>query len=228
MVFIILGALFLLLLLIMLLWVKLSLVYGENGARVAVKILFFKITVIGKKKRKPNKNDFKIKKFRRRRKRALAKYKKQLSKTKKKNSETTVKKQKSTKKSTPKELINKLIDIFGLFLKRFPRFLRIDCARLIIGVGGKDAAAVAVSYGVTVQSVQYLGVLLNEVTNFEAKDSAEISVYPDFAGGKWTADIDIVMRLRVIHIVRLGIAVLKGYIRHKFGKKQDKRVKRAA
>ena len=223
MVFIILCAVFLLLLFIMLLWIRLSLVYNEDGAKVAVKILFFKLTVVGKKKRRPDKKDFKVRRFRRRRKKALAKYRKKLSKTKKKTAEKTEAAKKPKKKSSPKELISKIIDIFGLFLKRFPKYLRIDCARLIVGVGGKDAASVAISYGVTVQSVQYVATLLNSVTNFKAKDDAQISVYPDFVTEKWTADINIVMRLRVIHIVKLGFAVLRGYLRHKLGgKKQTK------
>ena len=218
--FIIAGVIALLILIIMLLWIRLSLIYDGDGARISVKVLFFKYTVVGKKKKKPKKSDFKIRKFRRRRKKVIAKYRKKLSKTKKKSSQNAVKKSKSKKKSTPKELVSKLIDIFGLFLKRFPKYLRVDCARLMIGVGGKDAAETAISYGVTVQSVQYIAELLDKITNFEAKNNANISVYPDFTSEKWNVDIDVVMRLRVIHIVKLGIIVLKQYIKHKFkGKK---------
>ena len=55
------GAVILLLILITLLWVKLSLVYDDGGAGVSVKILFFKITLLGKKEKRLRKRDFKIK-----------------------------------------------------------------------------------------------------------------------------------------------------------------------
>ena len=217
--FIIAGAIILLILIIMLSWIKLSLIYDEGGVIIAVKVLFFKITVVGKKK-KHKKSDYKLSKFRRRRKKALRKYRKRLEKQKKKAAKKTEEESKPKKKVSKKETIGKLLDIFAAFLKKFPKYLRVDCARLIIGVGGKDAAETAISYGVTVQSVQYIGTLLNNVTNFEAKKGAQIDVYPEFASGKWTADINIVMRLRVIHIINLGIIVLKQYIKQKLGGKK--------
>ncbi len=219
--FIITGAVIILLLLvIMLLWVKLSLVYDDSGGSVTVKILFFKFTLLGKKKEKVKKSDFKTRKFKRRRKKTILKYKKRLAKRKKKAGKSTEAVSSEKKKTSKRETVNKLLDIFKVFLKRFPRFLKIDCARLIIGVGGNDAAAVAVSYGVAVQSVQYVATLLNSVTSFKAKDDACVSVYPDFANGKWTADINIVMRLRVIHIIKLGIIALRQYLKQRLGGKK--------
>ena len=217
--FIIAGTVILLILLIMLLWIRLSLIYNESGTVIAVKVLFFKIAVVGKKK-KHKKSDYKLRKFRRRRNKAIRKYRKRLEKQKKKTAKKPEQQSKPKKKVSKKETVKKLLDIFAVFLKRFPRYLRIDCARLIIGVGGKEAAETAINYGVTVQSVQYIGTLLNNVTNFEAKNTDKINVYPDFASGKWTADINIVMRLRVIHIIKLGIAVLSQYIKQKLGIKK--------
>jgi hypothetical protein len=209
------GAVILLLILIALLWVKLSLVYDDGGVGVSVKILFFKITLLGKKEKRLRKRDFKIKKFRRRRKKVIKKYRKKLEKKNKKTAKKTEEKTAVKKKVSKKEAVAKIIDIFSAFLNRFPKYLRIDCARLIIGVGGKDAAAVAVSYGGVVQSVQYVAALLNGVTNFKATDTDKIYVYPDFAEGKWTADISIIMRLRIIHIIKLGIIVLRQYLKQK-------------
>ena len=212
-------AVLMLIFLLMLLWVRLSIIFDGDGGRVTVRILFFKITLFGKEKKRINKNDFKIKKFNRRRKKAIRKYQRLLEKRKKKAAKKTVKESKPVKKVSKRETVNKLIDIFAVFLKKFPEYLRIDCVRLIVGVGGADAARVAINYGVTVQSVQYVGSLLNEVTNFKAADNDKISVYPDFTDGKWSADINIVMRLRVIHIIKLGIILLKQYLTQKTKKK---------
>ncbi len=221
--FIIAGAIIILLLLILLLWVKLSLVYDDSGGRITVKFLFFKISLLGKKDKKIKKSDFKTRRFKRRRKKAILKYQKRLAKRKKKTGKNTEETLTVKKKTSKRETVNKILDIFKVFLKRFPRYLRIDCARLVIGVGGADAASVAVSYGVTVQSVQYVATLLNEVTNFKARNDAQVSVYPDFAEGKWTADINIVMRLRVIHIVKLGIILLKHYLKQRLGGKKTEK-----
>lgn len=217
--YIIAGAVLLFILLLMLTWIRLSIIYDESGGRVAVRILFIKLTLFGKKEKAINKNDFKIKKFRKRRKKAIRKYRRLLEKRKKKAAKKTVKESKPVKKVSKRETVNKLIDIFAVFLKKFPEYLRIDCVRLIVGVGGADAAKVAINYGVTVQSVQYVGSLLNEVTSFKAADSDKVSVYPDFTDGKWTADINIVMRLRVIHVINLGLIVLRQYLRQKTKKK---------
>ena len=213
------AAVLIVIFLLLLLWVRLSIICDEHGGRVTVRILLLKFTLFGKEKKRVNKNDFKIKKFRRRRIKAIKKYRKLLRKQKKKAGKKTVVKEKTVKKTSKRETVNKLIEIFAVFLKKFPSYLRIDCVRLIVGVGGGDAARVAVNYGVTVQSVQYVGALLNEVTSFKAADSDKISVYPDFTDGKWSADINIVMRLRVIHIISLGIILLKEYLRQKTKKK---------
>ena len=118
-----------------------------------------------------------------------------------------------------------------MFIKRFPRFLKIDCARLIIGVGGRDAAETAITYGATVQSVQYLVTMLGNVTSFKAEKNSQISVYPDFVSEKWSADIKITMRLRVIHIIKLGFIVLKSYLSQKTKrnkKREPNEIKKAA
>ncbi len=221
------GVILLLLLIIMLLWVKLSLVYGDDGGRITVKILFFKISLIGKKDKKIKKSDFKTRKFKRRRKKAILKYQKKLAKRKKKTDKKTEGTSAVKKKTSKKEMIGKILDIFSVFLKRFPRYLRVDCARLVIGVGGSDAAKVAVNYGAVVQSVQYIATLLNGVTNFKARNDARISVYPDFVNEKWAADISIVMRLRIIHILKLAVIALKQYLKQKLGGKKTVKKDRA-
>lgn len=228
--YIILGCILLLLLFILLLWIRLSIAYDGENANITVKLLFFKYCISGKKKKTPNKNKFKIKKFRKKTEKTLKKYRKKLEKEKQRAAEGAKKKRsgknKTPEKSSPNEIINKLVYIFGGFLKRFPKYLRIDCLRLIIGVGGEDAAKAAVNYGVTVQSVQYVVTLLNGVTHFKAEDGGNISVYPDFALGKWSADIKLVFRLRVIHILKLGISVLTRYIKYKLKGKSS--VKKSA
>ncbi len=217
MVFIIIGILILFFILLLLLWVRLSLVYDLEGADVTVKFLFMKFKIIRKEKKKIKKGDFKIKKFRKRQKKILAKYRKKSIKRNKKEEgkKSTENHKKGPKKRNHKDLIKKIINFSGVILKKFSRYLNIDCLRLIIGVGGNDAADIAVNYGVAVQSVQYTATLLNKITNINEKEGAEISVYPDFAEGKWSADICIIMRLRIIHILKLGIIALKQYLKYK-------------
>lgn len=217
--FMIAGGIIALILLILLLWIRLSIVCGDEGEDLTVQILFFKIRIFGKEKKKPKKSKFKIRKFRKRTEKVLKKYRKSLKKSKKEPKKSS--KAKSDKSRNIGDTVNKLISIFGDLLRKFPKYLRIDCLRLIIGVGGEDAASVAVNYGVTVQSVQYLATLLNGVTHFKAENGANISVYPEFASGKWSADIRLVFRLRIIHILKLGFILLKQYIKYKLKGKNE-------
>lgn len=219
-------ALFLLLLLSK---IRLFVKYDADGITVKAGIWFLRKNIIGGESKQINKKDFRIKRFRARSKKVLKKYnKKQLKKTDKKtkgyetkeNTEndegnSSKKKKSALIPSSPKELVDMVRTVFGKFFKKFPGYLYIKCSRLVIGVGGKDAHDIAVKYGETVQAVQYLITFLGEISNLKEARSSVISVYPDFASGKWEAQIDIEASIRLINILRLGVQVLKGFFKHR-------------
>lgn len=235
---IIIVCLFALFLLILLSNIKLTVKYDSDGIVVKAGIWFIRLTLVGGAKKRIKKRDFKIKKFRARTKRVLKKYnKKQLKKTDKKSKEAekqeseenkSSKKKKSTLiPSSPKELIEMVRTIFGDFFKRFPGYLHIKFNRLVIGVGGKDAHDIAIKYGETVQGTQYLITYLGRISNLKKTRNAVVSVYPDFACGKWNAGLDIEASIKIINILRLGIRVISGFFKYKKNKQKKLSEKKA-
>ena len=194
---------------------------------VAVKILLFRIDITEKAEAKIDKNKFKIKRFRRRRDKVLKKYKiKTAGKPKENKTDDSNESSENLKKATPKnklknprQLISKISALFGEMLKVFPRYLHIEFKKLIIGVGGKDAADIAIKTGAVMQSVQYLVTYLEGLTNVKKLKGGQVYVYPVFVEGKWSAEVDISAYIRFGNVLRLGILFIKNYIKYKAKKK---------
>lgn len=206
------------LLLLLLSRIKFAVKYDSDGFAVKAGIWFIWLTVAGGKAKKVKKSDFKIKKFRSRCRKVLKKYNK--NRLKELNKKTEKPKEQKKKKSSlipssPRELIGMVKSIFGEIIKRFPGYLHIKCKKLIISVGGNDAHDIAVKYGETVQAAQYLITFLGEVSHLKEASSSEISIYPDFACGKWNAQLEIQAGIRIINIIRLGLSVIVGFFRYK-------------
>ena len=204
--------------LLLLSYIKLYLIYDQNGITVSAGIWFIRFRIAGGEKKKINKKAFKINKFRAKCKRTLKKYEK---KHKKKNAEPAAEKKKDKNKksslipSSPKELIQLLREILGVIIKRFPKYLHIKCKTILLSVGGKDAHDVAIKYGETVQALQYLISFLGEATNLTKTHNSEIAVYPDFASGKWDARVNIEGKIRILSILKLGAYLIAGFLRFK-------------
>ena len=215
------------LLIVALLFTKIRLLFQFSGGdiTVAVKILFFRIDITEKAEEKINKNKYKIKKFRRRRDKVLKKYRMKTEKQNEKNAEpkenTEVQESEKTKKKMgPKQLVNMISELFGEILKRFPRYLHVEFKKLIIGVGGKDAADIAIKTGAVMQAVQYLVTSLKSLTNVRKLKGGQVYVYPVFVEGKWCAEVDISAYIRVGNVLRLGIIFIKNYLKRKIKNKK--------
>ena len=213
------------LLIIALLFTRIRLLFQFSGGdvTVAVQILFFRIDVTEKAETKINKRKYKIKRFRRRRDSALKKYR---IKTENKNKKAEEQKEKpegeapKKKIGNPKQLINTVRELFGEMIKVFPRYLHIEFKKLIIGVGVKDAADIAIKTGAVMQMVQYLITSLNSLTNVRRVKGGQVCVYPVFVEGRWSAEVDVSAYIRIGNVLRLGIVFIKNYLKHKFKKKK--------
>ena len=218
-----------LLLIFAVLFIKIRLLFQFSGGNitVAVKILFFRIDITEKAETKINKNKYKIKKFRRRRDKVLKKYKiktdgKNLNEKNADANENTEdqESEKTKKKMGPKQLVNMISELFGELLKRFPKYLHIEFKRLVIGVGGKDAADIAIKTGAVMQTVQYLVTSFGSLTNIKKTKDGQVYVYPVFVEGKWCAEVDISAYIRVGNVLRLGIIFIKNYLKRKIKNKK--------
>ena len=86
--------------------------------------------------------------------------------------------------------------------------------RLDVTVGGSDAAAVAVKYGIVSQSVSYLIEVLDCKTKLRLADSEALSVKCDFIAEGVSFAVDLSIKLRVLDALRTGVDVILIKLKH--------------
>ena len=210
----------------------------SDSFKLTVRVLFIRIRIIPKKKKKPGTSAFTAEGYRKklikleqkRLKKEQKKAKKQANKDKKEQEKNKDgQKSKEEEKRDIPNTVGLITDVVGGLLRSFGKHLRIKSKRLRITVASGDAAATAVLYGSISQALSYLIELLNRVTDFRY-DPDEFSLDVDFLSEKPKADVLLVFRLRVWHVFamlgRTAISYLKSGHRnktpkHKFGKKEN-------
>ncbi len=207
------------------LFLQVKLVIKFDGQpEIVVKVLGIPFKLVPRKK-KIKLRAFSAKKYRRMLLRdeenaRKAEEKKRLKDAEKKAKKEAEKAEKKRKKEEGiKELeanpIKVLLRIVFKVLARFARHIRIDVFKIRISVGGSDATAVAMLYGVLSQSVWYVAEALDQVVHFKLKGERDISVFPDYLSGKLEADIHVAVRLRVIHVLDTALFFLIGFVKTK-------------
>lgn len=185
----------------------------DSTMTLTVKILFFRFRVYPKPAPRVKLRNFTYANFAKR----LEKEKKKRAKLLAKRSKKAAKKaEKAPKKQmSASDVINILRDAskaLPVLIKKFFRHLRIDLSCLDITVGGEDAAAVAVSYGVVSQLVSYILSLLDGITTLKTADSS-ISVKADFLAPKTTAAIRIDLSLSVGGLLDTAVSSVYNYLK---------------
>lgn len=229
---IVIGCILLFFWLIGMLRANLILAYDGN-VTVKARVLFLSFPITPKKPKKaPNPDKYSPDRYRK----MLAKAQKKADrkqqksdrkaeKKKKKNADpdTTLVKVGGSKKGKKKKNVEDVLGLVGQVLgalqglgKSFGKHLRIDAVRMKITVASEDAAKTALLYAAVCESVACFLELLSTITNFKAKHREQISVEPDFLSEKSTADIHLVFRLRVWHVLAMLFSALVGFIRKRF------------
>ena len=133
-------------------------------------------------------------------------------------------KPKGKKKLTLKEIlyiVKLAARVLKIFLWRFKRYLYIKAVKIRIKVASDDAAKTAYMHGVIVAALRTLIAVLEETVNFEAVRNKNIGVDVDFLSEKLEADIHIVLRIRVWHLLALVFGAvftaIGYYIKHPMG-----------
>lgn len=196
--------------------------YEKDNVGAFVKVWFIRLRLLPrKKKRPPSAKHFSIKPFRRRVERRLKKArKKELERLEKQRTEKKAESDKKAKRDLG-ALISMLTDMLKAFFARFPRYLRTETARLVVGVASDDAVKTAMTYSAVVQTSQYLITLLETNTRFCLAKNGYVSIYPDFTTDKWTAEVDIKFSIRIWQVVALALPLLGIYLRR--GKYRSKK-----
>ena len=125
------------------------------------------------------------------------------------------KREKRAKRPKLTEFIPLVARVAKLFFSRFFGKIHIKMARLHITVGGKDAANIAMMYGVLYPSLESLLATLSKICHVKDLKKADIQLLPDFTSDKIVFDCDITFRVSLGNLVgallKAGWAFLLGY-----------------
>ncbi len=97
-------------------------------------------------------------------------------------------------------------------LDSYLEYLHTKIVKLNIDVGGEDAAAASLKYGIVAQSVRLLYELLDEQTALSADSCDKISVKCNFLDNFTTIDCRIRMKIRILNLFRIGFETLAAHI----------------
>ena len=227
----IIGGIILLFALILSLKATVTVAYHDE-VTLSVRVLFVKLRILPKKKKKgPHrmsaKKAEKIKKKLRRKQEKKAE-KKQL-KAKKKAAKKDAPKEEKKKMTLPEilDMISLIRKLLAKVVKTFFGHLRMDVVRLKIRVATGDAATTALAYGAITQSVNVLFPILDSVKNISLPKTRDIDIVADFAGEEIEADVEFSFSLRLWHLLHVAFAALGTAIKH-FIKKIFRDQKKAA
>ena len=202
-------------------------VQANDGVSLYLKILFLKFKLFPKKEKPVRLKDFKIKRFRRiRRKEEKSYIKKELKKQQKedeKAKEKAVKKSETKEKKKEEKSFKEKIDYYTEFikyvvadaLKKFKKYLVITVYYIDISVSGDEPDRTAINYGIACQGVSYINEFLNQNLNmkYKRKRKEHISVKADFLSRCETVSIRISLGIRVWQVLSVLITALIGYIK---------------
>lgn len=207
----------------------------KDDFALTVKVLGIPIHILPKKPKKYKIKKYTLKKIRKRdikaakaqAKKAAAAKEKAAAKAKKKAElaalskaeRKALKKAKKAKRPPMTEFIPLVARVAKLFFSRFFGKLHIKVARLNIRVGGGDAMAVAMTYGLVNQSVGYLFKILEKICHVDGLKKAEVTVIPDYTLKGMAFDCNLTFRVSLGNVVgaalKAGLAFLKGYLKIK-------------
>lgn len=230
----ILGCIILLFVLLLTVHAHVTIDYKDDFA-LSVKVLGIRFPILPKKQKTYKLKDYTLKKIRKReekakkqqakdaRKKALKAAEKAKKKAEEKRLTKAQKRAIKKRKKASRPAVGDLIPLVGrvakLFFSHFFGKLHIHMARLHMTVGGKDAAQVALSYGVMTNAMGALMVLLQKICDVESLSKADIDVRPDFTAETTTVDCCITFRMSLGNVlwaaIKAGWHFLFGYLRIK-------------
>lgn len=189
---------------------------------------FFKLRLIPKKEKKVHIKDYSYKNLQKKKRREEKKAEKAKAEKAKK---AAVKKKTAegdsgsgSKEASPKQkkksksVVSAILEIRDLIfdaVSRFPGKFRLDVNRLIISVGGKDAAATAVMYGVVTEAVGALLTLLESGIKLRRGGVNDIMITPDYLSGRIDADVKIRLSIKPASVLEIAFRFIIGYISKK-------------
>ncbi len=187
--------------------------------------LFFKLRLIPKKEKKVRIKDYSHKSLQKKKRREEKKAEKEKAKSAKKEAAKKTpapksgaageKKPEEEPKKKGKNVVFAILEIRDLIfdaIGRFPGKFRLDVNRLIINVGGKDAAATAVTYGIVTEAVGALLTLLETGMKMRRGSVNDIMITPDYLSGRIDADVKIRLSIKPASVLEIALRFVVGYL----------------
>lgn len=195
----------------------------DGATQIRVGIGPVMLTLLPRKKKKVRLRDYEYKRYKKnlekKRKKQLKKAEKLAKKRKadelKKKADEAVK----DKAEAPEEKLFTLSSLLEFAAEQFPKAvskLKIGVKRLIVKVGGNDAAKIALDYGKLEAAVSLFVELLDNKTRLSKIKEGTVLVYADFLAEKTTVELDISVKISVFSIVSIGFSSLAWLIKSKF------------
>lgn len=164
------------------------------------------------------------------------KYYANLEKKKKKQLKKAEKKKKKHKSDEPKsdapaesgnseDKLFTVSSVLDFISSEFPKAiskLKINIKKLIITVGGSDAAKIALSYGKVEAAVSLIIELLDNKTKLSPIKEGTVMVYADFLSEKTTVNFDFSVKISIGSILGIAIGVVVWFIKNKFASDAEK------
>ncbi len=194
-----------LLILVLTSWVRFTFIY-DTSIKIYLNFLFIRFSPLYIKNKKIKLSDYSVRALRK--KRAL--YKKSQEKFSQKAALKEAKARKREVKNI-RNMLRYLLRITLVLIKKFNRCLRVDIKCFIINVAAGDAAQTALTYGAISQLTSYFMALLEQYYKINYKKGCKIGVKADFLGNSWSADLNIVLRVRLYHILSLAFRAFIAY-----------------
>ena len=120
-------------------------------------------------------------------------------------SQKTVKKKKSV--SDIFELISTIIDVIKAVLGEFAHYARIKLCKIKISIGSEDSAQTALIYGAASPALYTLIEFFDSFLNIK-KNYKNIGIAPDFLSDECKADIKIILKIKIKHLLLAFVNIL--------------------
>ncbi|MBE6637557.1 MAG: hypothetical protein E7618_07140 [Ruminococcaceae bacterium] len=195
----------------------------EDAFGMTVRLCGIPILVLPKREAPPSLRRFRIRRFRRWRRKEQKKYLKRRLSEQAAQKKKEQKKKETAAEDKPKRSLKENVAygvdlvryVIGRALSRFGRYLRIDVYRIEVAVGGGEPDKVAVAYGAVCQSVSYLQALLDQHLNvrYPNKEKTVLAVTADFLAEKTVVHLHLALSIRLWQVVAVALAALFGYLK---------------
>ncbi len=156
-----------------------------------------------------------------------------LKKDKKKSKKEDKRKRKlaSQDKTAPekkkKRSILQIVRLIMYMLKRlyahFPKYLKLRLNRVVIAVGGKDAAATAIQYGAVRAAVSYFLTYCEDVFTIKTPRNATLLIEPNYLTDESMCDIKMDLSISLFSAIRL---FYRAYPIYRAGKKKHMSIRK--